>query len=212
MIKKFSNKSAIVILLVVTLFGCAGSTKVQRKHHLLLADSSKAFVCFMRPKEGFIGVMGKPMGITLDGEELLDLTIGDYTFFDIKPGTYDMVVTNSTVEGPNNAEVKTSRNFILDFAQADSVYLLFALEKHDFWTIMNKKIEVGINNSIEKLAENIFTVRIGQHVTLKFYEAQLKQNHPGTGYTVRSVSRDTAIEAASKLNPVAGAQSSPLHK
>jgi len=218
----FSNKFSIVILFGMNLLGCAGSTTVHHQHHLLLENSSKAFVCFMRPSEGFMGVRGMPIGIDLDDENLLDLSIGQYTFLDLKPGKYDMVVTSWTVEGPNNAQVQTSRSFVLDLAEADSVYLLFTLEKIDFWTILGQKLTEQIDTLGQKISELVFpdriTIPLGKHVSLLFIlesESQLASqinSQPGIGYTVESVSRETAIEVESKLEPVEGAQSSLLSK
>ena len=41
MLRVFSNKFLIVILLGMNVLGCAGSTTVQRQHHLLLKDTSE---------------------------------------------------------------------------------------------------------------------------------------------------------------------------
>lgn len=218
----FGNRFSIVILLGMNLLGCAGSTTVQRQHHLLLDNPSKASVCFLRPKEGFMGVRGMSIGIDLEGEHLLDLSIGQYTFLDLTPGKYDMVVTSWTVEGPNNAQVKTSRDFVLDLAEADSVYLLFTLEKIDFWKMLGQRLAEQVDSLTHKLAEQVFpdtvTVRLGKHVSLIFTSESKRQlssqgeSQPGIGYTVESVSRETAIEVAMRLEPVEGAQHSPLEK
>lgn len=202
-LRLFSNKSSFVILVGMNLLGCAGSTTVQRQHHLLLEDSSKASVCFLRPKQGFMGVSGKPIGINLDGENLLDLSVGQYTFLDLKAGQYDMVVTSWTVEAPDNAMAETSRYFVLDLAEGDSVYLLFTLEESNFWNRFKQSIAQQILNEPSEL-------QIGEHVTLQLSSEHKPQ--PGIGYKVKSVSRKTAIEAASELEPVEGAQISPLRK
>lgn len=199
----FCNKSSIVILVGMSLLGCAGSSTVQRQHHLLLENSLTVSVCFLRPKEGFMGVRGKPIGIDLDDENLLSLSVGQYTFLDLKPGKYDMVVTSWTVEAPDNAMVETSRKFVLDLAEAHSVYLLFTLEETNFWKMFKQSIAEQILNDTLKL-------QLGEHVTLQFSSESKPQ--PGIGYKVKSVSWETAIEVASKLEPVEGAQNSPLHK
>lgn len=216
MLHVFSNKFSIMILLGMNLLGCAGSTTVQRQHHLLLENSSTVSVCFLRPKEGFMGVRGKPIGIHLDSEHLLDLSIGEYTFLDLQQGEYDMVVTSSTIEGPNNAMVETSRDFVLDLADADSVYLLFTLEQSNFWEMVNQNLADQVDASTGKLISQLdtITVRFGKHVVMRFGTPATPQPsyHPGIGYKVESVSRQAAIEMASKLEPVEGAQNSPLHK
>lgn len=167
-----------------------------------------------------MGVRGKPIGIDLDGENLLKLSIGQYTFLDLQRGEFDMVVTSWTVEGPDNAMAETSRDFHLDLAKTDSVYLLFTLEKIDFWEILGQKYSEMVDNAVDKLVESVFsdtiTVPVGKYVSLQFSSERkrqlLSQNKPGIGYTVESVSRQAAVEAASKLEPVEGAQHSPLHK
>jgi hypothetical protein len=161
----------------------------------LMDDPSTASVYFLRPEQGFMGVRGKPVGIDLDGENLLDLSVGHYTCLRLKPGTYDMKVTSWTIEGENNAMVETSRQFILDLTPADSVYLLFTLEKFDFWETLE-----------QRLPEVFFTgiVHIGEHLTLTF-EPQATRR-PGIGYQVEPVSRERALEAASKLTLVEDAQ------
>jgi hypothetical protein len=214
-----SSKFLFVIFLGMNVLGCAGTTTVLRQHHLLMEDSSAVCACFLRPREGFMGVRGMPIGIHLDGEDLLDLSIGQYTFLDLKAGEYDMVVTSSTVEGSNNAQVKTSRSFVLDLAGADTVYLLFTLEKIDFWEVLGQKIAERTDTLTQDLARQLSTITIpvSKRVTLQFSDSQLQPSsqskvRPGIGYTVESVSREVAIEVASKLEPVEGAQNSPLHK
>lgn len=169
-----------------------------------------------------MGVRGKPIGIDLDGENLLSLSVGQYTFLDLKPGKYDMVVTSWTLESSDNAMVETSRYFVLDVAGADSVYLLFTLEKINFWEILGHKVAEGVRSVAQKASEQVFPdtlqLQIGKHVSVQLsshVEPQLSSEskpQPGIGYTVESVSRETAIEAASKLEPVEGAQKAPLHK
>ena len=214
MLHLFSNKLSFVILLGMNLVGCAGSTTVQRQHHLLMENSSKASVCFLRPKEGFMGVRGMSIGINLDGEDLLDLSIGQYTFLDLKPGEYDMMVTSWTVEGPNNAQAQTTRNFVLDLAEADSVYLLFTLEKIDFWEELSQKLA---NTVIPKIGDEVdtITVPLGKHLSIRFIsdnKSQLSKPHSGRGYKVESVGREAASDVASKLEPVEGAKKSPPEK
>jgi len=99
--------------------------------------------------------------------------------------------------------VQTSRNFMLDLGEADSMYLLFSLEKIDYWDNLFK--EFG-----EKIFNTTITIPLGEHVTMRLSNESKPQ--PGIGYTVKSVSRVTAIGIASNLEPVEGAQNSPLHK
>ena len=207
----FCKKSSILILVGMNLLGCAGTTTVQRQHHLLSEDSSTVSVYFLWPKEGLGGGWAAPIEINLDGENLLDLSVGQYTLLDIKPGKYEMVITSWT-DGPKDMDVatnippprvQTSRNFMLDLGEADSMYLLFSLEKIDYWDNLFK--EFG-----EKIFNTTITIPLGEHVTMRFSNESKPQ--PGIGYTVKSVSRVTAIGIASNLEPVEGAQNSPLHK
>lgn len=161
-----------------------------------------------------MGVRGRPIAIDLDGENLLSLSVGQYTFLNLKPGKYDMVVTSWTVEGPDNAMAETSRDFVLDLAEADSVHLLFTLEKIDFWGIVGQKLAEQADALSHELAEQVFpdtiTIPLGKYVSLKFTSGSKPQ--PGIGYTVESVRRETAREVASKLELVEGARNSPPGK
>jgi len=149
-----------------------------------------------------MGVRGKPIGIELDGEELLQLSVGHYTLLDLKPGIYDMVVTSWTVEGPKNSMAETSRKFVLDLEKADSVYLLFTLEESNFWNRFKQSIGEQISNDTLKLP-------LGEHMTVRFSSDSKPQ--AGIGYKVESVSRETAMEVASELERVEGSQPLPLH-
>jgi len=163
-----------------------------------------------------MGVRGKPIGIQLDGEHLLDLSIGEYTFLDLQQGEYDMAVTSSTIEGPDNAMVETSRDFVLNVAEGDSVYLLFTLEQSNFWKMFNQNLADQYDALIDKTFNQLDTINIhlGRHVAIRYTTPGTPQHpyHPGIGYKVESVSRETAIQVASTLAPVEGAQRSPLHK
>ena len=164
-----------------------------------------------------MGVRGKPIEIHLDGEHLLDLSIGEYTYLDLSPGEFDMVVTSWTIEGPDNAMAETSRDFTLDLGERDSVYLLFTLEKSGFWELFNESLAAQVDAASERLISQIDTVkiRLGRHAGMDFSTNNAQppsQNHPGIGYRVESIRREAAIAVASKLEPVEGAQRSPLHK
>ena len=220
-VQLFRGISCIGILVGMNLLGCAGTTAVQRQHHLLLDTSSTASVYLLRPKEGFImGVRGKPIVIDLDGENLLSLSIGEYTMLHLRRGKYGMKVTNTTLEGPDNAVVETSRDFILDLAEQDSVYLLFTLEKSNFWDMFSQKFAEQAAASAQKIGEpfDTLTVPTGNHGSLSFVSVSSSRlssqdkHQPGIGYKVDSVSREAAMELASKLEPVEGAQKSPLHR
>ena len=197
----FCSKSFIVILIGASLIGCTGTTTVQHQHHLLQEDTSTVTVYFLRPGQGFMGVRGKPIEIDLDGEELLNLSVGQYTVLDLKAGKYDMMVTSWTVQAPDNAMAKTSRNFSLDLAEGDSVYLLFTLEETNFWNLFKQSIAQQILNDPP-------TLQLGNHVTLQF--SPENEHQPDIGYKVTSVTRKAAIAVASELKPVEGAQLSPL--
>ncbi|SRR5258705_7934046 len=202
----FNYRSFIVVLFVVGLFGCAGTTTVFRNHHLLQKDSAMVQVGFLRPKKGFSGVYGKPVEINLDGEVLLNLSKGQYTFLELRPGKYDMVVTSTTIEGPKNMETKTSRYFVLDLAKADSVYLLFGIELHDFWQIL-------IDKGAEEVRKTEINVSIAKQVILKAYPfSNFGDSKPGYGCTVQSVNRKIAMAAASELEPVKGTQKLIIQK
>ena len=167
-----------------------------------------------------MGVRGKPIVIDLDGENLLSLSIGEYTMLHLRRGKYGMKVTNTTLEGPDNAVVETSRDFILDLAEQDSVYLLFTLEKSKVWDMFSQKFAEQAAASAQKIGEpfDTLTVPTGNHGSLSFVSVSSSRlssqdkHQPGIGYKVDSVSREAAMELASKLEPVEGAQKSPLHR
>jgi len=191
----------MAVLVAPGIIGCAGSTSVQHEHHLLQDEPSTAAVYFLRPKEGFIGVMGNQITIDLDGEELMTLAVGEYTLLHLMPGTYDMTVTSTTVERPNNTMAETSRDFTVTLAPEDSVYLLFTLEEFNFW-------ESLVEQAIDDLFT--FTVRLGKHVMLNFGPESTRPN--GRGYSVESVSREKAVETAAILEPIRDAQETRLNQ
>ncbi len=220
----FSNKSYIIILAGINLLGC-GSTSVLRQHHLLLEDSSAVSVYFLRPSEGFIGVRGKLIEVSIDNEKLIDLAVGDYTCLRVSPGEYDMNVTSWTVEAPNNEMVQTSREFVLELVPADSVYLLFTCEDFDFWKAFRENLAAQIDEEIDTFIDKKFDAMTTVNIPMgKFFgplrfslrserlRSSQREHQPGPGYTVESVSRQIAIELATELEPVEGAQNSPLHK
>ena len=217
----FSKKSFILILTGINLPGC-GSTSVLRQHHLLTQDSSAVSVYFLRPGQGFMGVRGKLMEVSIDGEKLMDIAVGDYTFLRLDPGKYDMTITSWTVEGPENKMAETSRDYILELEPADSVYLLFTLEDINFWEILDQKFAEVIDTLSRKIGEELdsatdITIHLGKHVSLQFSSASERQpsqveHQTGIGYKVESVSRETAIETTSELEPVEGALNLPLRK
>jgi len=138
----------------------------------------------------------------------------------LRRGKYGMKVTNTTLEGPDNAVVETSRDFILDLAEQDSVYLLFTLEKSKVWDMFSQKFAEQAAASAQKIGEpfDTLTVPTGNHGSLSFVSVSSSRlssqdkHQPGIGYKVDSVSREAAMELASKLEPVEGAQKSPLHR
>lgn len=94
------------------------------------------------------------------------------------------------------------------------MYLLFTLEKIDLWEELSQKLA---NTVIHKIADEVdtITVPLGKHVSIRFIsgnKSQLSKPPSGRGYKVESVSREAALDVASKLEPVEGAQKSPLEK
>jgi hypothetical protein len=213
----FIHRSFITIFFGMSLCGCAVTT-VQRNHHLLQADSLKVSVGFLRQNRD---TYAKHIEISLDGENLLNLAKGQYTFLSLKPGKYEMEITNWTIEPGDTHRFQTSRNFIVDLAWADSMYLLFTPEERNFWKFLGSSISKQMP---EKLAEQIDTlttlnVRLGKNATLVgstlgsfIYPSQDSKPRYGFGYRVESVSRDSAIVIASRLKPAEGAENSLLHK
>jgi len=150
-----------------------------------------------------MGVRGKLIGIHIDREHLLDLSIGEYTFLDLPRGKYDMVVSSTTIEGPDNAMVETSRDFVLDVAGADSVYLLFTLEESNFWELFRENLSDQYDAAVDRLFSRLDTIIVRMGGTPG---TPLSTPRPGIGYTVQSISREAATEAASKLEAVKGAR------
>jgi hypothetical protein len=72
----FYKQPALAILADVTLIGCAGSTTVQRQHHLLRGISSTVDVYFLRPSQGYMGVGGKADHNTARGRRTPELICG----------------------------------------------------------------------------------------------------------------------------------------
>jgi hypothetical protein len=165
----------------------------------------------MRPKEGIMGVRGQPIEIVLDGERLLDLSIGQYTCLELTAGEYDMSVTSWTIE--RDAQVKTSRQFVLDVAAKDTAYLLFTLEKISYWDILGQRMSEKTRALADKVAHEHDTteVHLGKYVKMRFIAkdnsgtTSMANTPPGIGYMVGSLSREAAMEAKSKLERVEGA-------
>jgi hypothetical protein len=165
-----------------------------------------------------MGVMDKPFGIDLDGERLMELSKGQYTMLKLRAGKYDMVVTNTTVEGPTNSMGEATRSFVLELRGTDAVYLMFKHEPTSFWGRFSDALGDQVKAGTQKLVADATTVTIpvGDRVTLKFYDSKLQnptESEPrrGIGCVVESVTRGTAKDAAVELDPVEGAQDSPLH-
>ena len=213
----FCNKSIIVIFVGMTLLGCAGTT-VQRQHHLLQEDSSMVSVYFLRPGGAFLSEgIGTTIRIDLDGEELMKLAGGQYTFLRLRPGTFSMVVTSEKQEPKNDTRfvitanglekkdtsyfvtVELTRSFYMTLAPADSVYLIFKHEESGFLQRMSGELN-----------QERSSVPLGERGTLVFPE----QYRPyfGFGYTLVPITQDSAITVASALEPIEGAKNSPLHK
>jgi hypothetical protein len=178
----------------------------------LLQDSSTVTVFFLRPTERLMmGVRGKPMGITLDGEHLMDLSVGQYTLVKLRPGSYNTVVTNWTLLPPKSAVVETSRDFILDLSKPEPVYLRFTLENSNYWRLFRESFSDSIRQQIAAGADTV-VVPMGKNVSMRLSSATRSAFASGaTGYKVESLSREAAIGAAAKLEPVEGAERSPLH-
>ena len=209
-----------IILFAMSFLGCAGSTAVQRQHHLLHSDSAKVSVCFLRLKENAMGMKGRPIEILIDNEKLLDLSVGEYTFLDIKPGKYNVMISGWAFDRTHYADIWASRNYILELGLEDSVFLLFTLEKVGFWSIVGDRIANQVDMSVKNLIEDLttFNIPLGKNLWLQFSASEGSQNSTQVQYQneygtiVASVSREKAIEVASQLKPVEDAQNSPLLK
>jgi hypothetical protein len=214
----FGYMSFIAVLIVMSLSGCAIKTSVQRNHHLLQADSSKVSVGFLREKGDRYA---QQLEINLDGENLLNLSAGQYIFLSLKPGKYELEITNWTIEPGDSQRFQTSRNFIVDLSEADSVYLLFTLEKKNFWEFLGTSITKQVVEKLDEKIDTLTTIKVpaGNNAPLEI--SLLSQpltgppennSHYGRGYRVEPISRDSAEMIASKLKPAEGAENAPLHK
>jgi len=193
----FSTKSSIAILIIIFLCQCSNTTTiVQTKHHLLSRDSTSTIVCFLRTKTGASGAYGKLIEIKLDGEKLLELNKGQYTFLPLKSGKYNMMLTSWTVVPGDSQMIQTSRNFVLDLAEADSVNLLFMLEKMTFGQIMSQAGKQFMDTIGEKANQKLddVSIPIWKDVAINPFQRESTledrskgKHHNGRGYTVEII-------------------------
>jgi len=121
-------------LFVFIAVGC-GTTAIMQTHPLLAdpLNVKAAKVYFIRSDSGFDGVRGNAYTISLDGQDLLTISKGEYTLVYLMEYSGDMTVVSSDVvnRGGLNTwiKVKGSRRFL--FEGSKTYYITFERSLHD---------------------------------------------------------------------------------
>jgi len=191
--KRLSLAAALIAALT-TLSACAGTTKVRSQHHLWSSEADAVPVYFLRPKHRFMGVTGKPISISVDGEKIAELAREQYTLLRLRPGRYEMSVTNWTVEGADNRMVRVTTPYDVELFGPDPAYLVFVPE--------DKKIWEAIVNALGPIVLE-FGDALRFSIIIDF-------TRPPKGVTVVAVNSDMARAMADDLTAVGPAFATPL--
>ncbi len=177
---------------VIVMLGCAGTTRVHRRHHLWSDEPAAVSVDLLRPERRFMGVTGRPVSVDLEGEEAADLARGQYTLVRLLPGTYEMIVGNWTVVGPDNAMVRAKTPYEVELNGPDPAYLVFVPEDRSLW-------ESFLDTAGEVEIESV----LGSPISVAYVELP-------RGFIVEAVDSETAMAIAADLDPIVEAREAPL--
>jgi len=186
--------AVVLIATCITLSACAGTTRVHSQHHLWSDDADAVPVYFLRPKHRFMGVTGMPISISVDGEKIAELAREQYTLLRLRPGKYEMSVTNWTVQGIDNQMVRVTTPYDVELFGPDPAYLVFVPE--------DKKIWEAIVNALGPII-----IEFGDALRFSII---IDFTTPPKGVTVVAVNSDMATAMADDLQAVGPAFATPL--
>jgi hypothetical protein len=182
----------LIATLVIAVLGCTGTTRVHRQHHLWSDEQAAISIYLLRPEHRFMGVTGRPVSVDLEGEEIADLARGQYTLVRLVPGTYEMIVGNWTVVGPDNAMVRAKTPYEVGLTGPDPAYLVFVPEDRSLW-----------ESFLATAGWAEFPVFPGLSISVEYLR-------PPRGFIVEAVDSETALAIAADLEPIGEAREAPL--